>query len=102
MCGIAIAFSLLTVKVLAEHHSKSASNSLNSLEAFLIMRHHLCVVFLFMRRQLIKTMQARSFGLALPCPGAALALRGIPCVFFLILCHFQIFASKFMQMLFLI
>ena len=40
-----------TVKVLIERISKSESNSLNSLKAFPIMRHHLCVVFLFMRRQ---------------------------------------------------
>ena len=35
-----------TVKVLIERHSKSVSNSLNSLEVFLIMRYHLRVVFL--------------------------------------------------------
>ena len=33
---------------------------------------------------------------------AALALRGVPHVIYLILCHFSNFASKFMQMLFLI
>ena len=42
-----------TVKFLIERCSKSASNSLNSLEAFPIMRHHLRVVVLFMRHRLI-------------------------------------------------
>ena len=45
--------TLATVKVLSERHSKSVSNSLNSLEAFPIMRHHLRVVFLFMHHRLI-------------------------------------------------
>ena len=119
-----------TLKILIEHHSKSASNSLNSLEAFLIMRHHLRVVFLLMRHRLINhvgmlvwigiaflaTMYTKACGLHLlersllpsgigimqviatqniyvnvhAAHCAALALRGIPCVKFLILRHFLI------------
>ena len=41
--GVTIISNRYTIKVIIEHHSKSASNSLNSLEAFLIMRHHLRV-----------------------------------------------------------